>query len=559
MRMQDFFKPCSTAPQPSTLPRSALPQCDAGLAGILQQVLDLMAISWGADTDRSFQRAFVALLDTESDALRIAAALAMPHDFKTTAVWQPHRLEIFDQGVTESVLRSGAPALIQDYTGTCFCAAPIVRGHEIAGVLAAGRDSVPAGQAEVHMALVAPMARIMAMCLELHDLCLRNEKHAAALRSENDSLRARLARLPGGQDSDCPPPGPGALPVDGERLAALLPGQHPAIREIRRQVLNVAPTRAPVLLLGEPGVGKGLVAELIHSFSERRRQPFIAVDCSAMGPEQLEIELLGVQAPHPATQGMLGRPGRLEEAHNGALYLHEISELPLSLQAKLQQIMQDKTVRRMGESRAAPVRPADVRFLASSSHALDTLVQQERFRADLYYRLNVFPIPIPPLRERPQDIPRLLNHFLRNIRETCNRNLFFTPGALKTLCTYHWPGNVQEMEGLLQHLAALTENEAIDTGVLTPLLAPRSRAAASVRHGPTLRDMERGEILASLRRNDWIQHRAARDLGITQRQMGYRVRKFKLEGIIAEERAKLRQRGRQGRSGELRAGWVSSG
>lgn len=551
MTMQEFFKSCSAAPQPSSLPRSPLPKSDAGLAGILQQVLDLMAISGGADTDRSFQRAFVALVDMEADALRIVAALAMPRDFKTTAVWQPHRLRMYDQGVTESVLRSGTPALIQDYTGTCFCAAPIVRGHEIAGVLTAGRDSVPAGQAEAHMSLVAAMARIMATCLENHDLCLRNEQHAAALRSENDSLRARLARQPEGQDSGCPPSGLGILPVDEERLAAWLPGQHPAIREIRRQVLNVAPTRAPVLLLGEPGVGKGLVAELIHSFSERSRRPFVTVDCSAMGPEQLEIELLG--------QGMPGRPGRLEEAHNGALYLHKISELPLSLQAKLLQIMQDKMVRRMGESRAAPVRPADVRFLASSSHPLDTLVQQKRFRADLYYRLNVFPIPIPPLRERSQDIPRLLNHFLRNIRECCNRNLFFTPGALKTLRTYHWPGNVQEMEGLLQDLAALAENEAIDTGVLTPLLAPRSRADASMRHGPTLRDIERTEILASLRRNDWIQHRAARDLGITQRQMGYRVRKYKLEGVIAEERVKLRQRGRQGRSGEFRTGWVSSG
>jgi Nif-specific regulatory protein len=553
--MPDIFQSCPRATQPSP-PRSPFPDNDLELAGVLQQLLDLMAISWGADTGRSFQRAFVAVVDSESDALRILATRDMPPGFKRSADRQPpHRLDNFDQGVTGRVLRSGAPAVRRDNTGSCFCAAPIVRGHEIKGVLAVGRDNVPAGQAEDHLPLVVAMVRIMAMCLELHILCLRNEKHAAALRGENDSLRARLARQPEVRNDACPPHDPGIFSMDEQRLAALLPGQHPAIREIRRQVSNVAPTMAPVLLLGESGVGKRLVAERIHSLSERRHQPFVAVDCSAMGPEQLEIELLGMQAPQAVARRVTGRPdwpdrpGRLEDAHKGTLYLHEISEMPLSLQAKLLQIMQDKTVRRMDETRTGPGRPADVRILSGSSHALETLVQQGRFRPDLFYRLNIFPIPIPPLRERQEDIPRLLNHFLRNIRETCDRNLYFTRGALKTLRTYHWPGNVQEMEELLQHLAALAENDEIENSMLLPLLAPQCEAAASMQHGPTLRDMERGEILASLRRNDWIQHRAARDLGITQRQMGYRVRKFKLEGIIAEERAKLRQRKHRGRSG----------
>ncbi len=547
--MPDSFFSTSRAAAQAPPPRRQLPNNEGFLARILQELLHAFLAS-GSNT--SFQRAFVALLDPANGALRIPAALAMPQEFKMRAVWLQQQLDGFDHGVTGRVLRSGMPCSSRDSSGACFWGTPIVREHELVGVLAVGRDAVPPAQSDPDMALLVALTGVTALCLEFHSHCQQCEALAAELRGENATLKLRLTRQAGDLAEVYPPHGLGTLPADRQQLATMIQGQNPAIQEIRRQVSSVAPTKAAVLLLGEPGVGKSLVAEVIHSLSERKQYPFIKVDCAALGSEQLEIELLGTQPPQSALQGADGRPGRLEEAHNGTLYLHEVSELPLSLQAKLLQIMQDKVIRRMGENRSSPGRQADVRILTSSSHELFALVQQERFRADLYYRLNVFPIHIPPLRERTEDIPRLLNHFLRGIRETCNRNLFLTPGALKALGTYRWPGNVREMEDMLQHLAILAESDAIDTGMLLQFLDPESVVEETgttdipPQHGPTLQDMERSEILSALRRNDWIQHRAARDLGITQRQMGYRVRKYKLEGIIAEERAKLRQRKQRG-------------
>jgi len=204
-------------------------------------------------------------------------------------------------------------------------------------------------------------------------------------------------------------------------------------------------------------------------------------------------------------------------------------------------VLQDKEFERLGSNRT---RLVDVRILAATNRDLGALAETGGFRADLYYRLSVFPIRVPPLRERKEDIPGLISHFLDKAAREYGRTLSLTPDALAALTRYDWPGNVREMENLIERLAILVDNERIDAPFLRPYLlqsapdAPGAepRTAAT----PSLKEMEKGEVIAALRRNGWIQYKAARALGLTSRQMGYRVRKFGLEGLIAQERARDR-------------------
>ncbi len=526
-----------------TMPNGMVFDTSKRLEETLQSILDVLVVRGGRPY---FKQAFVLLVDSDSDKSVVAAAQGMPQGFRDAAGLRPEELDRYDLGVTSRVLRSGLSCHETDasrlHEGIMFFGVPIMMRGGVTGVLTAGREGGRPGEIASDLRFLGGMARVLGLCVTCDARCRQCEHSEAELQHELSRLRSRLA----------------ARADEHEERQTLnqIQGQSPVMREIRRQVEKVAPTKAAVLLQGEPGTGKTLVAEIIHALSGRSGHPFVKVDCTSIPHDLLEVELFGRDGSQDVEldgEPLIGaRQGRLEEAHKGTLFLYEASLLPLPVQAKLLQVLQDKVVKRLGDNPAARSHPADVRIVTASSTDLAALARQEEFRPDLFYRLNVFLIQTPPLRERHEDIPRLLNHFLLNIRESCRRNLAFTPGALKMLTSYHWPGNVREMEELLEQLAVMAETSAIETGMLLPLLArdpdsavelpPEEGESRVVGRGHTLQDMERNEVVAALRRNDWVQHKGAKDLGITQRQMGYRVRKYKLEGVIAEERAKLRSR-----------------
>ena len=263
----------------------------------------------------------------------------------------------------------------------------------------------------------------------------------------------------------------------------------------------------------------------------------IAVNGAALSPTLLESELFGHEKGS-FTGAHATRPGRFELAEGGTIFLDEIGEMPLALQAKMLRILQEKQFERIGGIKTYT---ANVRIIAATNVSLEKEIARGKFRADLFYRLNVVPILLPPLRERKDDIPLLFNHFLQKSNNRNDKELKITSELLDFLIDYHWPGNVREMQNLVERMVILAEHDHLTMQDLpdnmtvpeTPeqpllansqLIAPPNKFSS----GESLKAIERREIEASLKRNGWVQIRAARELGLTQRQIGYRIKKHGL-------------------------------
>ncbi|HZT31509.1 MAG TPA: sigma-54 dependent transcriptional regulator [Bryobacteraceae bacterium] len=289
----------------------------------------------------------------------------------------------------------------------------------------------------------------------------------------------------------------------------------PVMRPVVELVRRVAPTSATVLITGESGTGKEIVARCIHRNSPRSQRVFVPVNCSALAPALIESELFGHE--RGAFTGAVGQhAGRFERAHGGTLFLDEIGELDAGLQAKLLRVLQDKTFERVGGTRQIST---DVRILAATNRDLKQSVAEGKFREDLYYRLNTFPINLPPLRERPSDIRRLARHFLeRAARELGKPALSLSPEAENVLLAYAWPGNVRELENTMERVAILCDT------VIEPDDLPMTSG------GPTrpvlFKDIERQAIESALRENGGNRTHTAKQLGISLRTLQYRLKEY---------------------------------
>lgn len=318
-------------------------------------------------------------------------------------------------------------------------------------------------------------------------------------------------------------------------------GRSPAMRALQGMLKKVAPAKASVLLLGESGTGKTLVARIIHEMSARADGPFVKINCAALPENLLESELFG-HAKGAFTGATEEKPGRFEEADGGTVFLDEIAETPISLQAKLLRFLQDKEFERLGSPKT---RKVNVRIIAATNQNLPALVEGKEFRQDLYYRLNVFPLHLPPLRERVEDILLLISHFLEKNAEEYNRRLKVDGSAQKVLLEYPWPGNVRELENIIERLCIMVEQDTISQSDLPGFLmagnAVRRAEDEEDRSGSKLDDLEKAELWEALSRNRWVQSRAAQDLGITLRKLGYRLKKYGLEDRVKQERRRLLQ------------------
>jgi transcriptional regulator with PAS, ATPase and Fis domain len=239
-------------------------------------------------------------------------------------------------------------------------------------------------------------------------------------------------------------------------------GDHPLMKKIDAIVHQVAATEATVLITGESGTGKELVARALHGGSSRRESPFVPVNCAAIPAELLESELFG-HVRGAFTGAHTARSGMFQLADNGSLFLDEVGDMPLVLQAKLLRVLQDKQIRPVGSDRAQRV---NVRLIAATNQQLEKAVEKGAFREDLFYRLQVIPIHLPPLRARRSDIPLLLQHFLERTNQKYGRNLQLTPEAMVYLWEYDWPGNVRELENIVERLVVLNDSGPISVDQL---------------------------------------------------------------------------------------------
>jgi DNA-binding NtrC family response regulator len=306
-------------------------------------------------------------------------------------------------------------------------------------------------------------------------------------------------------------------------------GRSAAMREIFATIDRVAPTRATVLLCGESGVGKDLIARAIHHHSPREGKPFVKINCTALPENLMESELFGYEKG-AFTGAATSKPGKFEQADTGTVFLDEIGDVPPSIQVKLLRILQEREFERLGSNKT---RHVDVRVVAATNVDLRAALEQGAFREDLYYRLNVLPINIPPLRERKEDIPFLAQHFVKKLsKDLGSRVESISDDAIQRLADYYWPGNVRELENVIERSLVLANGPVLDAAGIRLDLAPKPRLAANdnfLPEGMTLDEYEQSIIREALHRANGNKSQAARLLGLTRNALRYRLSQMGLE------------------------------
>lgn len=473
------------------------------------------------------ERATLVLLDRTGEHLSIRASYGLTVKEEQRGVYN------LDEGVSGQIFQTCSPFVVPDIhseplflnrTGArsqinkeklSFIGVPVILAKKPVGVLSVDRLFGLEVSFEEDIRFLTVLATLIAQFLSLNRAIRQKE---AVLVEENKSLKAEL---------------------HGRFNRHYMIGQSKPMQEIFWNIEKVAPSKATVLLLGESGTGKELVARAVHQASKRSDKPFIKVNCAALPENLLESELLGHEKG-AFTGAVATKLGRFELADTGTLFLDEIGEMPLSLQAKLLRVLQEHQFERLGGTRTISV---DVRIIAATNVSLEDEVAKGRFRNDLYYRLNVVPLTLPPLRKRRDDIPLLLDHFARSSNKRNEKSVKLTKEFLDFLTDYDWPGNVRELQNLVERLVILTDDgwlkisdlpghmfEGKTDPVFKDIGAPGFiETPPSKGERRSLKDTERAEIESALKRHGWVQTRAASALGLTQRQIGYKIKKFGLK------------------------------
>ncbi len=309
-------------------------------------------------------------------------------------------------------------------------------------------------------------------------------------------------------------------------------GQSDRMQEVFEAIHRVAPSKATVLLRGESGTGKELIAKAIHYMSPKSKGPFIKFNCASVPEGLLESELFGHEKGS-FTGATAMRKGRFELANDGTIFLDEIGDLPLTLQPKILRVLQEKEFERVGGEKTIKV---DVRLIAATSRNLEELVSAGKFREDLYYRLNVVPVFLPPLRERKEDITILVEHFLKKYNEENQNSVKITPEVLNMFLNYDWPGNVRELENTIERLVVMAAGNNITSSDLPLNIREQSikaRYTVQIKDAlpSTIEDIEKAKILDALQRTGWVQAKAEKLLGITPRQIGYKMKKYSIQEV----------------------------
>jgi Nif-specific regulatory protein len=363
-----------------------------------------------------------------------------------------------------------------------------------------------------------------------------------ALSFVKERLRAVRERLAGENGTESVPPSFAGSAGRAQEFGATgrqfqnLVGHSEAMQQVYQAIRRVSHSQATVLLRGESGTGKELVAKAIHQMGPRAEEPFVRLHCAALTESLLESELFGHERG-AFTGAAETRKGRFETADGGTLFLDEIGDIPPVTQVKILRVLQERCFERVGGSRPIQV---DVRLVSATHRDLEAMVRAGAFREDLYYRLNVVPIWLPPLRDREGDIALLIEHFLVKFNRENSRHIRLGRDLLALMLRYHWPGNVRELQNCLERLVVMAEGDPVtlesipaslrtyfaDMRQVTGDVRPERTRGEAEPLDASLRDIERQRLHEALDRAGWVQARAARLLGLTPRQVAYKIRKY---------------------------------
>jgi formate hydrogenlyase transcriptional activator len=320
----------------------------------------------------------------------------------------------------------------------------------------------------------------------------------------------------------------------GERYGII--GNSAAMRSVFEQIAIVAPTDSTVLIQGETGSGKELFAQAIHAMSRRRTAPIVTINCAAIPAGLLESELFGHERG-AFTGAITQRIGRFEMANGGTLFLDEIGEMTLDLQVKLLRVLQEQAFERLGSTRTSRV---NVRVVAATNRDLQEMINKKEFRADLFYRLSVFPLTLPPLRARSEDIPALTRYFVAKYSERMNKIIDYIPSeTLELMCAYDWPGNVRQLQNFVEHGVIVSPGSVFIPQLSNLRSQPGTESTEGFRR--TLEDATREHILETLKKSNWVvggRNGAAARLGLARTTLLSKMRRLGIEALVKESTGK---------------------
>jgi len=459
------------------------------------------------------ERGSVFLLDHFTKELRIVAAHGLTKEQIERGKYK------IGEGIVGRVLEKGSPMVIPNVgeeplflnktgsrigkNGISFLCVPIKFKGESIGVLSADRifkDKAITVDEDIRVLEI--IASIIAQYVILW-------KHYKESEKERENLK---------------------LELKGRYSLPNIIGSSDKMQSVFEAVHRVANSKATVLLYGESGTGKELIAKAIHYMSSRAKLPFVKFNCASIPEGLLESELFGHERG-AFTGAINARKGRFELANGGTILLDEVGDLPVNLQPKILRVLQEREFERVGGERTIKV---DVRLVAATGRNLEELVSKGKFREDLYYRLNVVPIFMPALRVRKEDIPILIEHFLKLFNEENNKNVSIYPEALRILVDYNWPGNVRELENTIERIVVMSCRNTIkpsDLPINLKLPPPKELVKKeSLKAG--IEDIEKSTVLDALEKTAWVQAKAARMIGLTPRQIGYKMKKYRIASPI---------------------------
>lgn len=478
----------------------------ADLANALSMVLGLM------ENHLKMQRGIVTLYDPQAETIFIHDSFGLTDEEKKRGIYT------LGEGITGKVVETGRAIIarrLQEHpdfldrtkaprnpkTKTAFFCVPIMRAQKVLGTIAAERVYISQQLLKQDVELLTMIATMIAPLVELY---LVEQIDKVRLENENRRLKHALK----------------------ERFKpANIIGNSKPMQEAYELIHKVASTKATVLILGESGVGKELVANAIHYNSPNAEAAFITSNCAALPENLAESELFGHEKGS-FTGALSMHKGCFEQADGGTIFLDEVGELSLTVQAKLLRVLQNRTFERVGGSKPVKI---DVRIIAATNRNLAEMVEQGTFREDLYYRLNVFPITVPPLRDRGSDVIALADYFVRVFSEENGKNVkrISTP-ALNMLMSYHWPGNVRELENVMERAVILSDDDVIHSYNLPPSLqtSKESDTAFGVGLEDKVRAVEYEMIVEALKNTHGHMGDAAKELGLTRRMLGVRMERY---------------------------------
>ena len=475
----------------------------------------LKSILKSLDTHLKLQRGTITLLDPKTETINIKVAHGLTERSKRLGSYK------VGEGITGKVVQSGKEIVVPDISKDprflhktksrkrtadkriAFFCVPIKLEGKTIGALSVDRQAGRSDNFKAHVNLLNIIATMIAQAAKLNRLIQTDREQ---LRDENLRLRQELkARF----------------------SIHNMVGSSNAMQQVYRLIEQVCDSNATVLIRGESGTGKDLVAHAIHYNSPRANKPFVKVNCTALPDTLLESELFGHEKG--AFTGAIDRKlGRFERAHGGTIFLDEIGDFPPNLQVKLLRVIQFKEFERVGGYETIQ---ANVRIIVATNKNLEELIKQDVFREDLYYRINVFPIYLPSLREHKDDIILLADYFLEKLAAENNKEIsrISTP-AIDMLMHYHWPGNVRELENCIERAVLLCDGDVIRSEYLPPSLQMIKKTASVTERSLTeiIANKEQELIVDALKKCGGQQRKTAKELGIAERMLGYKIKKYSI-------------------------------